>query len=93
MSEQQAFYHYINQQLNSFPDLLTEYRQMTKKWYFQSADTVSEWQDLPSLFSMDKQLKVNGASTTVGKDDANYATKVSCPLSGNLEIQSVFQSI
>ncbi|QMV14629.1 RHS repeat-associated core domain-containing protein [Vibrio spartinae] len=93
MSEQQQFYNYINQQLNSFPDLLTDYRQMTKKIYFQTADAFSAWQDLPSLFSMDKQLKVSGESTTVGKDDANYTTKVSCPLSGNLEIQSVFQSI
>ncbi|WP_197413072.1 hypothetical protein, partial [Vibrio sp. MEBiC08052] len=93
MSEQQAFYHYINQQLNSFPDLLTEYRQMTKKWYFELADKATAAMDRPALFAMDKQLKVNGASTTVGKDDANYATKVSCPLSGNLEIQSVFQSI
>ncbi|SJN58266.1 hypothetical protein VR7878_02744 [Vibrio ruber DSM 16370] len=72
--------------MNSFPDLLTDYRQMTKKWYFQSADTFSEWQDLSSLFSMDKQLKVNGEITTVGKDDENYTTKMSCLLSGNLEI-------
>ncbi|WP_261888066.1 RHS repeat protein [Vibrio rhizosphaerae] len=93
MSEQQAFYHYINQQLNSFPDLLTEYRQMTKKWYFELADKATAAMDRPALFAMDKQLKVSGESTTVGKDDDNYKTTVQCPLSGKLEIESVFQSI
>ncbi|SHF79094.1 YD repeat-containing protein, partial [Vibrio gazogenes DSM 21264] len=93
MSEQQEFYNYINQQLNSFPDLLTDYRQMTKKWYFELADKATEAMDRPSLFAMDKQLKVSGESTTVGKDDDNYKTTVQCPLSGKLEIESVFQSI
>jgi RHS repeat-associated protein len=93
MSEKQEFYNYIDQQLNSFPDMLTEYREQTKKWYFQVADKGSAALDLPSLFSMDKKLKVSGESTTVGKDDGNYATKVSCPLSGKLEIESMFQSI
>ncbi|WNJ95108.1 hypothetical protein RND59_13370 [Vibrio ruber] len=51
---------------------------MTKKWYFELVDKATA--------AMDKQLKVSDESTTVGKDDANYATKVSCPLSGNLEI-------
>ncbi|SIO94092.1 RHS repeat-associated core domain-containing protein [Vibrio spartinae] len=93
MSEQQQFYNYINQQLNSFPDLLTDYRQMTKKWYFELADKATEAMDRPSLFAMDKRLKVSGESTTVGKDDDNYKTTVQCPLSGKLEIESVFQSI
>ena len=93
MSEKQEFYTYINQQLNSFPELLSEYRQQTKKWYFELADSATEALDRPSFFAMDKQLRVNNQTTTVGKDDDNYKTTVQCPLSGQLEIESVFQSI
>ncbi|WP_143693338.1 DUF6531 domain-containing protein, partial [Vibrio mangrovi] len=93
MSEKQEFYNYINQQLEAFPEMLGEYQKTTKKWYFQLADSATEALDRPSFFSMDKQLKVNDQTTTVGKDDENYKTTVQCPLSGNLEIESVFQSI
>ncbi|SJL84295.1 RHS repeat-associated core domain-containing protein [Vibrio palustris] len=93
MSEQQEFYAYIDKQIDGIPDLLPKYREMTKKWYFRAADTASEAVDLPTLFSMDKMLTVGAQSKVVGKDDDNVSTSVTCPLSGELNVTSAYQSI
>lgn len=93
MSEQQEFYAYIDQQIKGIPDLLPKYRELTKKWYAQMADQATETMDLPSLFSMDKQLRVGNKTTTVGKDDDNASTSVTCPLSGELSVTTAYESI
>ncbi|MCA2015846.1 DUF6531 domain-containing protein [Vibrio tritonius] len=93
MSEQQEFYSYIDKQIDGIPDLLPKYRELTKKWYAKMADQATETMDLPSLFSMDKQLRVGKEKTTVGKDDDNASTSVTCPLSGELTVTTAYESI
>ncbi|WP_260262113.1 RHS repeat-associated core domain-containing protein [Vibrio intestinalis] len=93
MSEKDPFFNYIDQQIEHFPKLLTTYHESTRNLFFRAADTATEAMDVPSLLSMDKTLKVNGLSKSVGKDDENYDVTAVCPQSGELNIVSVFQSI
>ncbi|MGF1770389.1 DUF6531 domain-containing protein [Enterovibrio makurazakiensis] len=93
MSSKQDYYNYIDEQFTAFPKLLDAYREQMNAWYLRSADYASEKFDLPSLLSMDKTIKAGDSTTTVGKDDDDYAVKALCPKSGELQIESVFQSI
>lgn len=93
MSAKDDYYQYIDEQLNNVPNLLSEYREQTKAWYFKPANTATAVADKPALFSMDKSLNVSGSSKTVGKNDGDYDVTTKCPQSGDLEIESAFQSI
>ncbi|SHO55717.1 RHS repeat-associated core domain-containing protein [Vibrio quintilis] len=81
---EQELYQHIEAQLKAFPGLLNEYR--------KTSDTLIG----KHLFSMDKQLIAKGKKEnkeTVEKDDDDYQVKVTCPQSGEIEIESVYQSI
>ncbi len=93
MSKEQAYYDYIDTQLTHFPGLLEEYRDELKRWYLTLADSASAALDRPSLFAMDKTLRAGSNAVTVGKNDDDYRVTAKCPASGELEIESVFQSI
>jgi hypothetical protein len=70
----------IEQQLDSFPDTLTLYRQQLKHWFSQAADTVSRATDMPSLMDMERVIKLGNTSTVVSSgDDDFFSTVAQCP--------------
>ncbi|UWF51035.1 RHS repeat protein [Pseudomonas sp. N3-W] len=84
----------IEQELDSFKDTLTLYRQQLDHWFNWTADAISHAADLPSLMSMDRRLKFGNSRKTVGMKDADFFSMVAtCPASGILEIESQFESV
>jgi RHS repeat-associated protein len=84
----------IEQQLDSFPDTLTLYRQQLKHWFSQAADTVSRATDMPSLMDMERVIKLGNTSTVVSSgDDDFFSTVAQCPQGGILQIESKFESV
>ncbi|PAU60435.1 type IV secretion protein Rhs, partial [Pseudomonas sp. PIC25] len=85
---------YIEEQLSTFKDSLTLYREQTKTWYAQIADKGSHATDMPSLLGMERVLKVGNTSTTVASSDGDFMSSVArCPANGILEIESKFESV
>ncbi|EJN23630.1 Rhs family protein, partial [Pseudomonas sp. GM79] len=84
----------IEQELDSFPDTLTLYREQLKKWFSQAADNVSHMADLPSLMGMERKIKLGNTSKSVSsRDDDFFSSVAQCPDSGILEIESKFESV
>ncbi|WP_221178764.1 DUF6531 domain-containing protein, partial [Pseudomonas frederiksbergensis] len=84
----------IEQELDSFPDTLTLYREQLKHWFSRVADKASHAADLPSLMGMERIIRFGNASTVVSSgDDDFFSTVVQCPKGGKLEIESKFESV
>jgi RHS repeat-associated protein len=84
----------IEQELDSFPDTLSLYREQLKHWFSRAADTVSHAADLPSLMGMERIIRFGHSSTAVSSgDDDFFSTVVQCPKGGILEIESKFESV
>ncbi|WP_353637223.1 RHS repeat-associated core domain-containing protein [Pseudomonas sp. MYb327] len=84
----------IEQELDSFPDTLTLYRQQLKHWFSQAADKVSRATDMPSLMDMERVIKLGSTRTIVsGSDDDFISTVAQCPQGGILQIESKFESV
>ncbi|HIF9226196.1 TPA: RHS repeat-associated core domain-containing protein [Photobacterium damselae] len=83
----------IENKLAKYPDLISSYRQYSESYLLQRADDISHLADVPSLFDMEKTLKVNSQTQTVDKDDSDYGTVAKCPLNGELTIYNQFESI
>ncbi|RON10681.1 type IV secretion protein Rhs [Pseudomonas brassicacearum] len=84
----------IEQELDSFKDTLSLYRQQLDHWFLRAADKVSHAADMPSLMGMDRRIKLGNTSTTVSTGDDDFISSVAqCPASGILEIESKFESV
>jgi hypothetical protein len=84
----------IEQELDSFPDTLSLYREQLKHWFSRAADQASRAADLPSLMGMERIIRFGNASTTVSSgDDEFFSTVVQCSKGGTLEIESKFESV
>ncbi|MGF6489950.1 RHS repeat-associated core domain-containing protein [Pseudomonas frederiksbergensis] len=84
----------IEQELDSFPDTLTLYREQLKHWFNRAADNVSHVADLPSLMGMERKIKLGNTSKSVSsRDDDFFSSVAQCPDSGILEIESKFESV
>ncbi|MGF6703695.1 hypothetical protein ABIA58_000519 [Pseudomonas frederiksbergensis] len=84
----------IEQELDSFPDTLTLYREQLKHWFNRAADNVSHVADLPSLMGMERIIWFGSSRTVVGSNDDEFiSTVVQCPKGGKLDIESKFESV
>jgi len=84
----------IEQELDSFPDTLSLYREQLKRWFNQAADQASHIADLPSLMSMERLIKLGSTTTAVSSGDEDFFSGVAqCPANGILEIESKFESV
>jgi hypothetical protein len=84
----------IEQELDSFPDTLSLYRQQLEHWFSSAADQVSHAADLPSLMGMERIIRFGDRITAVSTGDSEFASGVvQCPKSGVLTIESKFESV
>ncbi|MCU1749823.1 RHS repeat protein [Pseudomonas sp. 6D_7.1_Bac1] len=84
----------IEQELDSFKDTLSLYREQLNHWFSRAADKVSRATDMPSLLDMDRVIKLGNTSTTVGRSDNDFFSSVAqCPANGVLQIESKFESV
>jgi RHS repeat-associated protein len=84
----------IEQELDGFKDTLSVYRVQLRGFLSRTADKVSRALDMPSLMDMDRLVKVGNTTTSVSKSDDDFFSSVAqCPLDGNLEIESKFESV
>ncbi|EJM20739.1 Rhs family protein, partial [Pseudomonas sp. GM21] len=84
----------IEQELDSFPETLTLYREQLKRWFNQKADQASRAADLPSLMGMERLIKLGSTTTAVSSGDDEFLSSVAqCPDGGILEIESKFESV
>ncbi|KJZ47117.1 RHS repeat-associated core domain-containing protein [Pseudomonas fluorescens] len=84
----------IEQELDSFPNTLSLYREQLKHWLSRAADKASHATDMPSLMGMERIIRFGNASTTVSSGDDDFlSTVVQCPKGGMLEIESKFESV
>ncbi|KOX99390.1 RHS repeat-associated core domain-containing protein [Pseudomonas nunensis] len=84
----------IEQELDSFPNTLSLYREQLKHWLSRAADTASQAADLPSLMGMERIVRFGNSSTIVSSGDDDFSsTVVQCPKGGALEIESKFESV
>ncbi|MDR9751669.1 DUF6531 domain-containing protein, partial [Pseudomonas sp. SZMC_28357] len=83
----------IEQELDSFKDTLSLYRQQLGHWFNRGADVISHAADLPALLDMERRLKVGSTTTTVGVNDDHFSSVAQCPASGILLIESSFESV
>ncbi|KAE9642057.1 DUF6531 domain-containing protein, partial [Pseudomonas sp. PB106] len=84
----------IEQELDSFPDTLSLYREQLKHWASRTADKVSHAADLPSLMGMERIIRFGDSSTAVSSsDDEFFSSVVQCPQSGSMLIESRFESV
>ncbi|RON58581.1 RHS repeat-associated core domain-containing protein [Pseudomonas frederiksbergensis] len=84
----------IEQELDSFPNTLSLYREQLKHWFSRTADRASHAADLPSLMGMERIVRFGNSSTTVSTGDDDFiSTVVQCPKGGLLEIESKFESV
>ncbi|QAY89657.1 hypothetical protein, partial [Pseudomonas sp. ACM7] len=84
----------IEQELDSFPNTLSLYREQLKYWFNRAADKASHAADLPSLMGMERIISFGNASTAVSSgDDDFFSSVVQCPKGGELEIESKFESV
>ncbi|MDR6929115.1 hypothetical protein J2Y56_005187, partial [Pseudomonas sp. BE134] len=84
----------IEQELDSFPETLTLYREQLKRWFNQKADQASRAADMPSLMGMERLIKLGSTTTAVSSgDDGFFSSVAQCPDGGILEIESKFESV
>lgn len=84
----------IEQELDSFPDTLSLYREQLKHWASRTADKVSHATDLPSLMGMERVIRFGDRSSAVSSSDDNFFSSViQCPEGGVMEIESKFESV
>ena len=84
----------IEQELDSFPDTLSLYREQLKHWFSRAADQASRAADLPSLMGMERIIRFGNTTTTVSSGDDEFLSSVAqCPEGGMLEIESKFESV
>ncbi|WP_150782792.1 hypothetical protein, partial [Pseudomonas fluorescens] len=84
----------IEQELDSFPETLTLYREQLQRWFSQAADQASRAADLPSLMGMERLIKLGSTTTVVSSGDDEFLSSVAqCPDGGILEIESKFESV
>uniref|UniRef100_UPI003A97A3EF DUF6531 domain-containing protein n=1 Tax=Pseudomonas sp. TaxID=306 RepID=UPI003A97A3EF len=86
--------HRIEQELDSFKDTLTLYREQLERWYSQTADRASHAADLPSLMGMERLIRFGDSTTSVSAGDGDFiSTVVQCPQGGVMAIESKFESV
>ncbi|MCU0120803.1 DUF6531 domain-containing protein, partial [Pseudomonas sp. B2M1-30] len=84
----------IEQELDSFPDTLSLYREQLKHWLSRSADQISHAADLPSLMGMERVIRFGETRTTVSSDDSQFSSAViQCSKTGPMLIESKFESV
>ncbi len=84
----------IEQELDSFPDTLSLYREQLKRWFNRTADTASHAVDMPALMGMERLIKLGSTTTAVSSGDADFLSNVAqCPAGGILQIESKFESV
>ncbi|WP_077048885.1 RHS repeat-associated core domain-containing protein, partial [Pseudomonas sp. KK4] len=84
----------VEQALDSFPHILTLYRQQLKSWFSQTADQISHITDMPSLLGVERVLKFGDSSTVVSTGDDDFISTVAqCSRSATLHIESKFESV
>ncbi len=84
----------IEQELDSFKDTLSLYREQLDHWFIKAADKLSHAADLPSLMGMERVIKLGNTRTTVSTGDDDFISSVAqCPASGILQIESMFESV
>src|ERR1700759_5485518 len=86
--------HRIEQELDSFPDTLSLYRQQLEHWFSSAADQVSHAADLPSLMGMERIIRFGDRVTAVSTGDNDFfSSVVQCPKGGVMTIESKFESV
>ncbi|MGU9807629.1 UNVERIFIED_CONTAM: RHS repeat protein [Pseudomonas sp. CM11] len=86
--------HRIEQELDSFKDTLTLYREQLDRWYSQTADRASHAADLPSLMGMERLIRFGDSSSAVSIGDDDFlSTVVQCPSAGPMTIESKLESV
>lgn len=84
----------IEQELDSFTDTLSVYRQQLRGFFARTSDRLSRATDMPSLMGMERLIKLGNATTTVASSDERFfSTVAQCPQSRILEIESRFESV
>ncbi|MFY0731390.1 DUF6531 domain-containing protein, partial [Pseudomonas sp. NFX15] len=84
----------IEEELDHFPRTLSLYREQLTGFFNRNADKVSHALDLPSLMSMDRQIRFGDTRTVVSSgDDDFFSTVARCPDTGILLIESQFESV
>ncbi len=84
----------IEQELDSFKDTLSVYREQLERWYSRAADRASHVADLPSLMGMERRIRFGDSTTAVSiSDDDFLSTVVQCPKGGPMTIESKFESV
>ncbi len=84
----------IEQELDSFKDTLSVYREQLERWYSRAADRASHAVDLPSLMGMERLIRFGDSTTAVSTGDDDFlSTVVQCPLGGVMTIESKFESV
>ncbi|MDX9673655.1 MULTISPECIES: RHS repeat-associated core domain-containing protein [unclassified Pseudomonas] len=84
----------IEQELDSFPDTLSLYRQQLEHWFSRAADQVSHAADLPSLMGMERIIRFGDRVTAVSTGDNEFFSNVvQCPQGGVMAIESKFESV
>ncbi|BBP54865.1 type IV secretion protein Rhs [Pseudomonas sp. St386] len=84
----------IEQELDSFKDTLSVYREQLERWYSRAADQASHAADLPSLMGMERRIRFGDSTTAVSiSDDDFLSTVVQCPKGGPMTIESKFESV
>ncbi|WP_371319367.1 RHS repeat-associated core domain-containing protein, partial [Pseudomonas sp. B6002] len=84
---------FIEHELDGFHQSLAEYRQQMGTWYAQALDSASHAADLPSLLGMERVLRVGDSQISVSVSDADFSTVTHCSLGGELNIESLFESV
>ncbi|WP_231139271.1 DUF6531 domain-containing protein, partial [Pseudomonas fluorescens] len=85
---------HIEQELDSFKDTLSIYREQLERWYGRAADRASHAADLPSLMGMERVIRFGDSTTAVSTGDDDFlSTVVQCPKGGPMTIESKFESV
>lgn len=84
---------FIEHELDGFHQSLAEYRQQMGAWYSRALDSASHAADLPSLLGMERVLRVGDSQQSVSVSDADFSTVTHCSLGGELNIESLFESV
>ncbi|WP_210639990.1 RHS repeat-associated core domain-containing protein [Pseudomonas sp. Tri1] len=84
----------IEEQLDSFKDTLSVYREQLERWYSRAADRASQAADLPSLLGMERLIRFGDSTTAVSTGDDDFlSTVVQCPQGGVMTIESKLESV
>ncbi|MGD8221229.1 RHS repeat-associated core domain-containing protein [Pseudomonas thivervalensis] len=84
----------IEQELDSFKDTLSVYREQLERWYSRAADRASHAADLPALMGMERLIRFGDSTTAVSSGDDDFlSTVVQCPQGGVMTIESKFESV